>query len=144
MPLLGAAVPVGQTTALWLTVAVPTDATPGVYSAVAVVEGQEHGLRAGAVVQVSIPLQLEVWDLELPSLAESSFSNFFQFQFQPHPFGAVGAQIRGVLEPYYGQRTQQVKQAFFDTLCASRPVQRMNLRPGLCIVHSLTPYVNPG
>lgn len=98
----------GQTTAFWLTLAVPADAEPGNYSSAATVFTATASQGAGADVHVPIDVQVQVWDLKLPPMSKSSFHNFFQFQFQPHPFGAKGAKIRGVLDPYYGSRTPQV------------------------------------
>jgi hypothetical protein len=107
-PDVGVTVVAGQTTALWLTLSVPSNASPGNYTPATVTVSAVDRTH-GATIATSASLVLEVWNLRLKTLAESSFTNFFQFQYQAHPYGADNsAKIRGVLENYYGARTPQV------------------------------------
>ena len=130
----GVTVIAGQTTALWITVSVPSDAEPGNYSEISAVYS-EQGLAA------NISFQLEVWRLQLPTLSKAAFNNFFQFQFQPHPFDASPSEIRGVLDHYYGPRTPQVKEKFFQFLCTHRvpPIGYTMLRNFSDMVQPLNP-----
>lgn len=114
-----------QTAAVWLTVRVPVDAEPGQYagsmSIISVPTNttttttnttntnnnvNERGAGAGAdagmeqPISVDVALSLTVWNITLTAVPLSTFSTFFQFQFQSHPFGADSpSQIRGALEP---------------------------------------------
>jgi hypothetical protein len=107
-PAVGVTIVAGQTTALWLTVSVPSNASPGNYTPATVTVSAVDRAH-GTTITTSASLRLEVWNLRLKTLAESSFTNFFQFQYQAHPYGADNpARIRGVLENYYGDRTPQV------------------------------------
>jgi hypothetical protein len=110
----------GRTSALWLTLSVPADAAPRRFNGSVTVRAV--GNTTGQSMEVVVTLDLQVWDIVLPPLAEAHFANFFQFQFQPRPFGARSSnQIRGVLDNYYGGvRLPQVKAEFFELLCASR------------------------
>ena len=110
----------GRTAALWLTLSVPIDATPGAYNGSVTVRAV--GNTSSQPLEIVVHLKLLVWNLTLPSLQTARFTNFFQFQFQPHPFGATSSnQIRGVLDNYYDSlRLPQVKTKFFELLCASR------------------------
>ena len=133
----GVTVPADLSAALWLTLSVPGNARPGNYSGRATLRGIDSS--SATAVCVVVALRAEVWDLQLPSLATAAFQNFWQFQFQPHPFGArYPAQIRGVLDNYYGNRTESVKLAFFELLCQSRvpPV-------GYTFLRNLSDMVSP-
>jgi hypothetical protein len=116
-----------QTAAVWLTVRVPVDAQPGQYAGsmsivsepttttptnnnstnnTANIIADKGGSGGGADVGmqqpilVDVALSLKVWNITLTPVALSTFSTFFQFQFQSHPFGADRpSQIRGALEP---------------------------------------------
>jgi hypothetical protein len=109
----------GQSQALWLTLSVPRNTTPGRYNGVVVIRCKNGSVP---VEEITINTTVLVWNITLPALAESQFTSFFQFQYQHHPFGADRpGNVRGDLLPYYGQkRLRDIELGFFDSLCASR------------------------
>lgn len=120
LPLNGMHVENSMAGAVWLTVSVPSDAVPGIYSCSVLLSGVYNGSMSRGLLY-TVNTTLEVWNLTLKPLSESTFSTFFQFQYQTHPFGATSpSQIRGALEPYYGTNSDAVKEQFFDMLCNSR------------------------
>lgn len=106
----------GQTAALWLTLAVPLDASPGRYTATATV------IWRGQATPVTVHLSATVWNLTLPPLGQSAFTTFFQFQYQ--------SQTRGDLSQWYGDKADSMKSRYFELLCDSRipPIGYSSLR----------------
>jgi hypothetical protein len=108
----------GQTQSLWVTLAVPRQAKPGQYSAAVLINTTSPLTNSSLWFDITSL----VWNISLPSLAQSEFTSFFQFQYQHQAFGAIHpGNIRGDLLPYYGQqRLPDIKAAYFKLLCASR------------------------
>ena len=106
----------GQTAALWLTLAVPLDASPGRYTATAAVVWQ------GQAIPVTVHISATVWNLTLPPLGQSAFTTFFQFQYQ--------SETRGDLSQWYGVNAESMKSRYFELLCDSRipPIGYSSLR----------------
>ena len=61
------------TVSLWVTVAVPITATAGVYSAIGAVS------TVGGQTLLQFNISVTVWNIRLPSIAESGFGTAFEF-----------------------------------------------------------------